>query len=317
MKYAELLLNRVTPMFIFKGFPDGINPDFVARELIIHGRIGVTDKADFTTYETPRAWRGYCGGEVTADYTGSRFIGASPVLGSCDFVIGENGVVMFNTTEDIYAPFDLCDTLPTKPRKSIKPPDTLPRTALYEYILRTAVMLEDIDISLRTLLRTTRAMILITAKNEQLKNAAEIVLKKIYNGDTDTVFMSDILDSLSITFAPTASNAAAIMKELKEQYQFTLAQFYHAIGVNANYNLKRERLNTAEIDLNEQPLIVNISDMKHCREMGVEQINSMFGLSVSVELNEDWKQPETVATSQPTERGEQNDRGNNDVEKMD
>lgn len=319
MRYAEILLNRVTPMFVFGGLPDEIKPDFVARELIVHGRIGVTDKVDLETYETPRAWRGYCGGEITAEYTGSRFIGASPVLGSCDFVIDETGVVIYNTTEDKFAPFDLIDTYPQKPRRAIKPPDTLPYTALYEYILRTAAQLEDIDISLTSLLRTTRAMVMLTAKNEQIRAAAEQVLRKLYRGETDVVFTSDILDSLNFTFAPTANNAASILKELKEQYQFCLAQFYHAIGINANYNLKRERLNTAEIDLNEQPLIVNIADMEKCRKIGIEQINKMFGLSASVQLGDEWKQNKTVATSRPDNetRGGENIDEANDAQNVD
>lgn len=317
MRYAEILLNRVTPMFVFDGLPDEIKPDFVARELIVHGRIGVTDKADLETYETPRAWRGYCGGEITAEYTGSRFIGASPVLGSCDFVIDETGVVIYNTTEDKFAPFALDGQLQSK-RTKIKPPDVLPYTALYEYILRTAEQLEDIDTSLTSLLRTTRAMVMLTAKNEQIKAAAEQVLRKLYRGETDVVFTSDILDSLNFTFAPTANNAASILKELKEQYQFCLAQFYHAIGINANYNLKRERLNTAEIDLNEQPLIVNIADMEKCRKQGIEQINKMFGLSASVRLGDEWEQNKTVATSQPDNKGEgaKNIDGANDVKNV-
>lgn len=290
MDYIQMLLNRAQRMFTFDNFPATIDGDFVARELIVHGRVGITRDGTAETFETPHAWRGYCGGEVTESYTGSRFIGASPVIGSCDFVIGEKGIVIYNTTEDRFAPFAMYG-VKTKRGKTVitEPPDAMPVTALYQYITRTAELLTEIDTSTRTLLQTCRALIIITAKDEQTKTAAEIVLKKIYAGDISCIMLSNILDSINITFAPTAANAANLLREYKEQAQYHLAQFYHAIGINSNYNLKRERLTTNEIDADEQALLVNITDMQKCREQGVTAYNTMFGGDVRVTLGEEWK----------------------------
>lgn len=295
MNYAETLLNRTLRMFEFENFPVSIDGDFLNRELIVHGRVGVTDKSTTQTFDAPKAWRGYCGGALTESYTGSRFIGTSPVIGSCDFEIGVGGEVIYNTTEDRFAPFAEIGIGTTKKGKPlvIEPPTAYPITALYQYILRTADILTNIDISTQTLLKTCRALIIITAKDEQTKNAAEIVLSKLFNGEISCVMLSNILDSININYAPTAANAASLLSEYKEQYQFCLAQFYNAIGINANYNLKRERLNTAEIDVNEQSLIVNIVDMLKCRKQGVNRINKRYGTNITVKLGKDWRKPDT------------------------
>lgn len=310
MDYTQTLLNRTLRMFNFENIPVSIDGDFLNRELIVHGRVGITTRATDKTFDAPRAWRGFCGGEITEFYTGSRFIGASPVIGSCDFKIDGDGVVIYNTTEDKFAPFAGFGCMPDlefnrrgKPVKA-DTPKAYPTTALYQYIERTADLLSNIDVSTQTLLRTCRALIIITAKDEQTKTAAEIVLSKLYRGEIDCVMLSNIFDSINISYAPTAANAAALLSEYKEQYQFCLAQFYNAIGINANYNLKRERLNVAEIDVNEQSLIVNIVDMLKCRREGVERVNNMFGTDITVSLGEEWRKPDSTETAQEREQND-------------
>lgn len=300
MNYAEMLTNRVIPMIILDNVPVDSDGDFIKRELIIHGLVGITDTlATGEKLKSPKVWRGFCGGAVNEFYTGSRFIGTSPAIGSCDFEIGTGGAVVFNSSAERFAPFASNDfTIGTKNKRSVEPiiiqaPEVLPYSVLYQFIIRTAELLQNIDISLRSILRTVRAMIFIVAKNDTVKSAAEILLRRMYNGETDIVFTSDILDSLQIQFAPTAANAASVLNELKEQYQFVNAQFFHAIGVNSNYNLKRERLNTAEIDLNEQALTVNIQDMFDSWTRGFEKVAALYpSFNIKPRLSDVWAQNE-------------------------
>ena len=305
MRYAEFLLNRVAQMFVFEDLPPDMAGDFLSRELLIHGRAGITTDGTDKQFDAPRIWRGWCGGAVTAEYTGSRFIGASPVLGSTDFIIGEGGAVIYNSTEDKYAPF-ATNLIVEKKGKLRLTEDPLPYTALYEYILRTADLLENIDISIRSLLRTSRATIFVTAKTNEIKAAAQIVLNKILNGEEYGIFLDDLLNSLNIQFAPTATNAQALLNELKEQYQFMLAEFYHAVGINANYNLKRERLNTAEISVNTDALFINILDMLKCREQGVEMVNKLYGTNIRVRLGDEWQREKTRERDTELEEGSDN-----------
>lgn len=50
--------------------------------------------------------------------------------------------------------------------------------------------------------------------------------------------------------------------------------------------MKRERINTAETELMTDSLDINIQSMLKCREEAVEKINQLYGLNVSVKLNE-------------------------------
>lgn len=286
LMYADFLTNRVARMFAYSGLPDSINPETLERELLTFGVTGIP--------VAPKGiYRGQLGGELSSDFLPSRFIGTNPAItpASVDFKfsgVDVGGVAFFNTTADKYRLYAYYRKLDEAKNKR-KPLDILPYTALYEYILSRAEMLNELDVSAKSIIRTMRAMFFVSAKDEQTKTAAEIALKRILSGETATVFLSNILDSINFTFAPTAANAATMIKELREEYQFILAQFYHAIGINANFNLKRERLNTAEVELNDEPLLVNIIDMLDSREVAISQLNALLGINAAVELADEWK----------------------------
>ena len=62
----------------------------------------------------------------------------------------------------------------------------------------------------------------------------------------------------------------------------------NAIGLNSNSAMKKERLITAEIDVNNTALYPLIDDMLECRRIAIEKINAMFETDISVELNSSW-----------------------------
>lgn len=72
---------------------------------------------------------------------------------------------------------------------------------------------------------------------------------------------------------------------LIEAHQYILAQFFQEIGISANYNMKRERLNTAEVEMNNGALDINIFNMLKNRQEAVALINEKFGTDISVDLN--------------------------------
>lgn len=274
-------------MFDFKGLPETVNESFLQRELIINGAVGFIEIGG-KLY----GLRGNYGGEPDEYYLPTQFIISNPILGSKIINIGENGVVMFGSTSDRFSPY--LKHAPFIKDSSNKKVNIwgCGGSVLYNYIARTADILQDIDISARSLLRTCRAMIMVSAKDEQKRAAAELTLKRLFGGEPATVFQSDVLESIQFTFSPIANNAAQLLRELAEKYQFYLAEFYHAIGINSNYNLKRERLNTAEIELNDEPLLINVADMLECRQTAADEVNKMFGTQITVELSEEWKRDE-------------------------
>ena len=73
-----------------------------------------------------------------------------------------------------------------------------------------------------------------------------------------------------------------------ELKQYQLAQFYIELGINANYNMKRESVSADEFRMNDDALMPLIDQMLECRKMACKQINDLFDLNIDVELNSAW-----------------------------
>lgn len=154
-----------------------------------------------------------------------------------------------------------------------------------DLIQKTAAQLAENDISYYCIQRNHRLIAVITAQEDKQRTEANRILQHMYDGDAEIVMKEDLVNRIQVN--PIAMNATrSPLTELVEFQQYVLANFYHSFGINSNYNLKREQLNSSEIDVNREVLRLNIEDMLKCRENGVERINELYGLDLRVHLNE-------------------------------
>lgn len=154
-----------------------------------------------------------------------------------------------------------------------------------DLIQKTAAQLSENDISYYCIQRNHRLIAVITAQDDKQRAEANRILQHMYDGDAEIVMKEDLVNRIQVN--PIAMNATrSPLTELVEFQQYVLANFYHSFGINSNYNLKREQLNSSEIDVNREVLRLNIEDMLKCRENGVERINELYGLDLRVHLNE-------------------------------
>lgn len=281
--YQAMLINRIIKMFDWQNIPDTIDIDFLNYTLITNGNICFT-KIKNKLY----ALFGNPGGEPDEYYFPKLYIIENSVLGSKTVNIDVDGVVMYNSTIDRF----------TQPK-------TYP-ASLNSLVDITAQRLAEITISALTAAKNIRAAILISAKDDETRKAAEIALKRIFDGEPAVIFKDRITESLNITVNPAVEHSARALSDLREEYQFTLAQFYNAIGINANYNMKRERLNVPEVNINTDSLLINIADMLYQRQAAVKKINAMFNTSISVDFSEEWKKTEALQDSFVTETEDNN-----------
>ena len=63
---------------------------------------------------------------------------------------------------------------------------------------------------------------------------------------------------------------------------------YNELGLNAKYNMKRERLNLGEVSMNVNILLPYVDNMLKERQNAVEKINEMFDTEISVKLASSW-----------------------------
>lgn len=155
---------------------------------------------------------------------------------------------------------------------------------LYSLIYQTAGLLADNISSLNIAQINSRLSAIFTATDEAIARTGEEVLKEVYNGRPYKILRDEIVDKINVN-PVAASGQNNTLMSLIEVHQYILAQFFQEIGVSANYNMKRERLNTAEVEMNNGALDINIFSMLKNRQEAVALINEKFGTEIEVELN--------------------------------
>ncbi len=303
--YVKTLLNRVTNMFTWENLPETVDENFLSITLITQGRVIWTD-FNSKLY----ALNGNYGGEPNVYYYPSQFIIANPILGSKIVDIDKTGVLMYLTDTD-----KICSNGETG--------------GLFGLISTTAQLLADNISSINIAQRNTRITALVTAGNQAQKISAENAIQRMYDGDPYEVVLNDLINALKINpMVESTASGSQYIKELVELNQYILAQFYHSIGVNANYNMKRERVSGEEIAVNDECLIINVIDMLNNLRESVKKINTMFNTNISVDFSKEWKgvlnndnqrqigetdnsEIDSNATADDNSNGDNNERQNN------
>lgn len=151
-------------------------------------------------------------------------------------------------------------------------------------IYQTAGLLADNISSINIAQLNGRLTTLFTADSEAQARTGEETLRDIYSGKPYKILTQDLVEQFGITSVANAGTNNTLMS-LIEAHQYILAQFFQEIGIQANYNMKRERLNTAEVDMNNGALDINIFNMLKNRQEAVALINEKYGTNIIVNLN--------------------------------
>lgn len=275
--FVALLYNRIVNMFDFKNLPEGLDESYLRFLLFCNG-YAVFFKQDGKLYVDGAA----LGGEPDVTYSPTLAIIANPRLKSGNLVIGKDCAVVYTSTADRTAH----RTPPFSPIKT----SVCPTRQLLE---KMAEVLAENFTSLDIAQINSRATCIVTAPTSETKAGVEQTLNAIYEGKPYVVAVdSPILDSNVNTLPLVSSRGDETIKNLRELYQFYLSQFYHAIGIDSNTNFKRERLIQAELDAEGEPLLINILDMINSVKRGISEVNELFGTSIEVELNEEFRKTE-------------------------
>lgn len=131
-----------------------------------------------------------------------------------------------------------------------------------------------------------RIQILLSANDDNTVQSAKQFLTDVYNGKQGVIAESKLFDSLKVNNSTTTANVS--MTELFEFEQYLKASMYNEIGLSANFNMKRERLTSAEVESNTDNLYPLVDDMLNNRRLALEKINAMFGTDIKVEFNSSW-----------------------------
>lgn len=248
-------LAKTQSMFEYEGLPDSIPQKELERLLQTTGNVFVT-KVDGVLY----ALTGGKGGEPDVYGRATLYTVANPALKlSKTYDIQKDGVLIENDTNG---------------------------ESLLPLIGRYAVLYTDGLISLNTASVLTRITMLISASDDKTKQSADEFLSKIENGEFSIIGENAFFKGVNMQTAPTTNSV--YITQLIELIQYYKASMYNELGLNANYNMKRERLNLGEVSMNVDVLLPYVDNMLKERQNAVEKINAMFDTEISVKLSSSW-----------------------------
>lgn len=162
---------------------------------------------------------------------------------------------------------------------------------LYPLHHRYAENMIETEISMKLANINSRIVALISAQDDSTKKSADKYIQDIIDGKISVVAEAKFFEDLK-TSPFTTNGSHGIITNLIELMQYFKASWYNEIGLNANYNMKRESINADESQLNNDALLPFIDDMLNTRKIYAEKVNEMFGTTISVDYNSAWKDNE-------------------------
>ena len=149
-----------------------------------------------------------------------------------------------------------------------------------------ATLLAENELSMSINDILSRVLAIISANDDNTAKSAKKFLDDVVKGTIGVVEGNVFTEG--ITTSNFSNNAKSSLTDLIEVEQYCKASWFNELGLNANYNMKRESINGNEADLNNDSLMPLIDDMLICRQQGWKEVEQLFGVHVEVGLDGAW-----------------------------
>lgn len=285
--YVNYMLDRTNSMFEWEGLPDTIPQYMLELYLQIFGYAAFTyvDETNSIQYpdtspQSPGIYIMYggIGGERDIYYRPKLFTGANPRI--------KNSI-----QSTILYPGDTIVDNPT----IIMPCDRnyMGLLPLYQ---RYAQQLVENDISIRSAQINARAQVAIETSTDRDRESARKYLDDLEAGKLGVLGNAAFLEGIKV--ANISTQSANLIIQLIELQQYLKASWFNELGLNVNFNMKREYMSEEEIAVNTDILLPLVDDMLNCRREYAEFINIVFGTNISVRKSSAWanKEQEELAS---------------------
>ena len=261
--YNRYFLDRFLSMFKYDGLPDSLPQKYLEIYLMTWGIAGVVrdDNGDLITIY------GNLGGDPNVYYVPQMFNYANPYLKKAikqtDYAIGKEVEIIYNDST-------MSGLMPL----------------INKY---TALMVENY-MTARIELISLRAMSGITAPDDKTFQSATKFLGDLIDGKLSVMADNQLLDGIkALNLRNSQTNNITSIIEMQ---QYLKAGLYNELGLNANWNAKRESISANENQLNDDQLTPLIDNMLKERQEGIERVNKLFGTNITVSFNSAWEENE-------------------------
>jgi hypothetical protein len=251
----QYMLAKTVSMFEYQGLPDTLPADVLEKMLQQHGAVFVT-KVEGEIY----AFTGGIGGEVDVYNRPTQIVIANPALKfNKTLDLEKDGVLMRND--------DFC-------------------IGLIPLFDKAHTMMVENDINMMVYGYNTRTQKLISASDDKTRESAELLIKRSIDGDISVIAENAIFDGVRVQSAQ--SSQSVTITSMTEFQQYLKGSLYNEVGLSSNFNMKRERLISSELDASEDSLFPFVYNMMRCRIEAVKKINEMFDLNIQVDFGSVW-----------------------------
>lgn len=274
-EFAMYFLIRIMKMFRYEGLPEEIPVDCMSKMLFCNGFAwftkfeGTNSRGDHT--DQFYVFKGRLGDVIDAYYRPTRLIVANPGA-NCyrDYILdkqkggtyyGEEGVIIRN--DPLYH-------------------------GLMPLILRYSYLLAENVLTMRTADVFLRILALISASDDKTVISANEFIRGIEDGKMSAIADGKFFEGVKMQSPP--SNNGSYLTQFIEYQQYFLGSFFNEIGLNANFNMKRESIAKSESSLNEDSMLPLCQQMLQCRQEDFAVVNEMYGLNIKVSFDSAWLQ---------------------------
>ena len=253
--FIKQMFNRTQSMFKYDGLPETIPQIYLERYLQVYGHCIITK----VNNELYAFWGGFAG--------------------TPDVYYNPTQYVVSNVALNLYKTFDIDkDCILCRNDSNIQ--------GLSFIFKKYGCLLVENTLTIYSLLKTARASLLLSATDDKTKKECDIFIDKLESGDVYCIGENPFFEGVKVH--STMQGSAGLINQFIELEQYIKASCLNEIGLNANYNMKRESLNSAESALNDDFLIPLIDNMLACRKDFVNKVNEMYNTNITVELNSAW-----------------------------
>lgn len=248
--WRELLFERVMRLFVWEN-TDEVKPKEIEQRLLLAGHCGISKfKGEIT------AFFGSFYGVTKYIDEWKNYIVRCPIYSGTK-IIGKNVVVIDNN--------------------SIRNP-------AYMLVHHYAILLAHTEVTLVNILVNARDAggVPVVSTEKQKQSVAEYQ-GKVFNGQYGIV--TDI-GNLGLEYMGADRKTNQNIMDIMETREKIIKSFYSDIGVRSAFE-KRNNTVMAEVEADTSLLLLNLSDMLKCREVGAEEVNKMFGTNWTVHIAEE------------------------------
>lgn len=267
-QYVMTMLNRTSQMFEYSGLPETIPAEMLELFLQINGQICITEHED-SLYALP----GNLGGAPDPYYRPTLYVVANPGLGYSASLKILNHLPPFGTQDS--------------QGECVLVKNDTNMEGLFYMFTRYATQMTENDISIRSAQINSRQQAFISAGNDSDIASANKYIEDLVAGKLSAVGAKPFLAGIEAQNVSVQS--ANVIIQLIELQQYLKASWFNEIGLNANFNMKREYLSEEELRSSTDVLLPLIDNMLRCREDAISLVNKTYGTSITVKKNSAWE----------------------------